>query len=201
MYIKVTDNLKERVQKKNKSDVTFTAVVLSIILAMFVLLTLNTYVFFNVVVDGRSMAPTLQSGDVLVATRHFEVKRGDIIVIDGEKSNGKGGYEWLIKRAIAFGGETVEIKGGRVIINGVPLEEDYLPANCYTPEYEWIKRTLKDGEIFYLGDNRTNSEDSRRSYGTCKESQIVGVVGNWALSIRWLNGFFYDIGKIIRGGN
>ena len=201
MYSKITDNLIERANKKRKSDVVFLAVVLFIVLVMTVIITLNTYVFFNVVVDGRSMNPTLQSGDVLVANRYFEVKRGDIIVIDGEKQNGKGGYDWLIKRAIAFEGDTVEIKGGRVIINGQVLVEDYLAENCYTHEYDWKTRTLKSGEVFYLGDNRSNSEDSRRSYGTCQKEQIVGVVENWSLSIRWLNAIFYDVGNFIRGGN
>ena len=208
MYYKIRDDIQTEQRKKQISDFIFTELVLFIILFMSVVIFLNTHVFFNVLVDGPSMQPTMYTGDVLKANMLKETKRGDIIVIDGVKKNSKGGYDWLIKRAIAFGGETVEIKNGKVYVykTGTPekeLKEDYLPAGRQT----WLDKNNKDqtlkvevpeGHIFYLGDNRDNSTDSRQ-YGTCKESQIVGVVSDFALSTRDVTKFFYKIGQVLRG--
>ena len=192
MY-KINDSLIEQKQKKRKSDFRFIVVLAFIALIMAMIATLNTYVFFNVVVDGSSMRPTLSSGDVLVANRQAGYERGSIVVIGGVKEY------WLIKRVIAVEGDNVEIKEGRVYINGNELDEPYLSSSAYTDELDWETCTLGEDEIFYLGDNRTNSSDSR-SYGVCKERNIVGVVEGWSLSIRGLNKIIYDIGKFFRGG-
>lgn len=201
MY-KIADSLKERFRKKERSDFIFLIVVLFVALVMAVIIFLNTYVFFNVLVDGPSMEPTMYTGDVLMAVKTDDIKRGDIIVIDGEKYNtSTKSYDWLIKRAIAFEGEKVEIKDGKVYINGNPLDEPYLPEGRITEEHNWIGEiTVGVGQIFYLGDNRGNSSDSRyEKYGTCGKNQIVGVVKDWALDVKWLSGFFYDVGKFFRG--
>ena len=201
MY-KIADSLKERFRKKERSDFIFLIVILFVALVMSVIIFLNTYVFFNVLVDGPSMEPTMYTGDVLMAVKTDEVKRGDIIVIDGEKYNSATKrYDWLIKRAIAFEGEKVEIKDGKVYINGNPLDEPYLPEGRVTEAQDWTGEiTVGKDQIFYLGDNRGNSSDSRyEKYGTCDEDQIVGVVKDWALDVKWLSGFFYDVGKFFRG--
>ena len=201
MY-KIADSLKERFRKKERSDFIFLIVILFVALVMSVIIFLNTHVFFNVLVDGPSMEPTMYTGDVLMAVKTDEVKRGDIIVIDGEKYNSATKrYDWLIKRAVAFEGERVEIKDGKVYINGNPLDEPYLPEGRVTEAQDWTGEiTVGKDQIFYLGDNRGNSSDSRYDkYGTCDEDQIVGVVKDWALDVKWLSGFFYDVGKFFRG--
>lgn len=201
MY-KIADSLKERFRKKERSDFIFLIVILFVALVMSVIIFLNTHVFFNVLVDGPSMEPTMYTGDVLMAVKTDEVKRGDIIVIDGEKYNSATKrYDWLIKRAVAFEGERVEIKDGKVYINGNPLDEPYLPEGRVTEAQDWTGEiTVGKDQIFYLGDNRGNSSDSRyEKYGTCDEDQIVGVVKDWALDVKWLSGFFYDVGKFFRG--
>ena len=201
MY-KIADSLKERFRKKERSDFIFLIVVLFVALVMAVIIFLNTYVFFNVLVDGPSMEPTMYTGDVLMAVKTDDIKRGDIIVIDGEKYNtSKKSYDWLIKRAIAFEGERVEIKDGKVYINGNPLDEPYLPEGRVTEAQDWTDGiTVGAGQIFYLGDNRGNSSDSRyEKYGTCGKNQIVDVVKDWAPDVKWLSGFFYDVGKFFRG--
>ena len=129
------------------------------------------------------MYPTLKSGDVLIANKLKTVERGDIVIIKDEKPD-----EWLIKRVIAMEGDTVEIKAGSVFVNGKKLNEPYIihPNMAITEAGDWQKRTLKKGEIFYLGDNRTPnaSLDSRSYLSTCSKDQIVGVVEEWSLSFR-----------------
>lgn len=207
----VNDNLietPEKKQKKKKADRIFALVLCLILVLMAVLIFVNKFVFLNVYVDGKSMCPTLESGDVIFAHKGNDVEVGDIIVIDGEKANGKGGYDLLIKRAIAIGKKDktviVEIKEGKVFVGESDetlkeLKESYLPKGTLTtplsPEYK-TRWELQYGEIFYLGDNRNHSSDSRyASYDVCKKKQVIGVVPEWALSMRWLSGLMYKTGK------
>ena len=217
--IQVSENEMVIEQKKKKSvlEIVLWIVLYLIILLSSTLIILNRVVFFSVYVDGPSMNPTLQSGDVLFVNKKFEVKEGDIIVIDGEKENPDGdGYVWLIKRAIVIGEKdavkVVEIKDGKVYAgykNQVltELEESYLPEGTITPLDEnnigpnnqpiW-RWEINEGEIFYLGDNRGNSADSRSAYGTCMISQVKGTVGEFALSFRWLSRFMYNTSQFFR---
>ena len=201
---KVNDNLMEIKAKKKRADKIFALLLCIILIFMTALIFVNKFVFLNVYVDGQSMYPTLSSGDVLFAHKGNDVEVGDIIVIDGEKSNGRGGYDLLIKRAIAIGKKDktviVEIKAGKVYVGDSDatlkeLKEDYLPKGTMTEPISSEGKTrweLKEGEIFYLGDNREHSSDSRyKDYDVCKISQVMGVVPEWALSMRWLSGFMY----------
>jgi signal peptidase I len=142
---------------------------------------------------------------VLVANRNKAVESGSIIVIDGvKKINGKNDeYVWLIKRAIAFEGDNVRIDDGKVYVNGNPIDEYYLDEGMVTTDFNGKYSssqgvTLGQDEIFFLGDNRKESADSR-TYGTCKEKDVVGVIEEWSLSLRWLTGSFHKIGMLLRG--
>jgi signal peptidase I len=182
---KVFDSLWEQDLKKQKSDKVF-LLVLSVMLAVMVVFTiLNQYVFLNVSVSGPSMQPTLQTGDVVVLNRKEEVSVGDIIVIGGVKNY------WLIKRVIACEeGDTIEIKDGMLKVNGKIVEEDYVLDGVSARQDDRLDLiTLKKGEIFYLGDNRCNSSDSR-TYGACKDENVIGVVEEWSLKNRKLRSQF-----------
>lgn len=189
--VKIKDSLIETQLKKDKSDRNFLltiAIMLSVILAV---LLVNTYVLFNVYVLGPSMQPTLKTGDVLIANRLKEPTRGDIIIVSGAK---KGSSDWLVKRVIAVAGETVEIKGGYVFVNGTPLlDEPYVMQNGVTePVIEKpSKFIVGENEYFYLGDNRENSSDSR-NYGVCKREQVVGVVSEWSVANKESIARFYE---------
>jgi signal peptidase I len=112
------------------------------------------------------------------------VSYGDIVVISGE-----AGYD-LIKSVIAVEGQTVELIDGKVYVDGEMLEESYAKGETkpLTAKTVWV---LKEGEIFYLGDNRENSSDSRSSYDICSLEQIEGVICGWSLKLRPLNNFFF----------
>lgn len=127
-------------------------------------------------VDGFSMNPTLQDGEyVLVsklAYRLGEPQRGDIIVF---RYPGQPPQD-LIKRLIGLPGDVVEVKDGRVFVNGKQLIEPYIAAS---PLYDGQWR-VADGYLFVLGDNRNDSSDSH-SWGLLPRENVIGK----AIVIYW----------------
>jgi len=127
-------------------------------------------------VEGSSMEPTLHDGELVVvsrlAYRWGTPQRGDIVVfrfpLDPERR--------FIKRVIGLPGEDVVIRDGVVTVDGVPLDEPYIAA---APRYsgEW---ELSADEVFVLGDNRNNSQDSQ-TWGPVPLSHLIGkaVVVYW----------------------
>ena len=138
-------------------------------LVLFVLLQATVQ---NTIVEGQSMEPNLVSGQRLLvnklAYRLGEPARGDIVVIDSPR----GTSEKLIKRIVGLPGETVELRGGRVYINGQMIEETYHPAVGMRPYPPTI---VPPGYYFLLGDNRDHSGDSR-VWGSASRDLIVGRV-------------------------
>src|SRR5574344_294762 len=113
------------------------------------------YAFRPMWIDGISMQPTYSGQGFnfcnrLAYLRH-PPERGDVVMMRS------GGDKWfLLKRVIAFAGETVEFRGGRCHVNGSPLDEPYvkLPCNWNEPP-----RKVADGCIFVIGDNRSVRRD------------------------------------------
>ncbi|MFQ5808474.1 MAG: signal peptidase I, partial [Armatimonadota bacterium] len=121
-------------------------------------------------VDGESMAPALHQGDQLlvekVTPRLGVVQRGDIILLRQPASN-----ELLMKRVVATGGEDVRASGGRVYIDGEPLDEREYTKMPGT--YFFAEQTVGQSEVFVLGDNRLRSDDSA-TWGPVSIGQVVG---------------------------
>jgi signal peptidase I len=121
-------------------------------------------------VFGQSMEPNLHTDQRIVVeklTYRFQLpQRGDVVVL---KLSGNTS-ELLIKRVVALPGETVEVHGGRVWIDGQPLDEPYLTQPTMG---EMPPRTVPDGYLFVMGDNRGSSNDSR-AFGPVPVEQIVG---------------------------
>jgi len=90
------------------------------------------------------------------------------------------GRDDLIKRVIGLPGDTIEVKDNHVVVNGTPLEEEYL-EDVFMPDEPAI--TLGDEEVFVMGDNRNASFDSRR-FGPIPLEDLVGqaFVTIWPLS-------------------
>ena len=189
--VKVYESLMEKALNKTKSETLYFGGILLLVLVMFVVVILNTFVFFNVLVKGPSMQPTMYTDDVLVANRLKTPTYGSIIIISGEKNNG----DWLIKRVIAMEGDTVDIRSdGYVYVkyknadDFIRLNESYIKEPGKTDMYDWTIKTIGQGEIFYLGDNRGNSNDSRNlDFSTCNTSQVVGVVEDWSFAFKGFN--------------
>ncbi len=133
---------------------------------------LNNYCIWQTVVDGISMEPALENGDRVIVdkwTYHFqEPKRFDIVVFPQDID------VYYVKRIIGLPGETVEIKNGKIYIDGIVLVENY--ANeAMEEEYSMGEVVLLEDEYFVLGDNRNHSIDSREySVGAVKRKYIVG---------------------------
>ena len=150
----------------------------------------------NFRVEGRSMEPTLSNGQFILINKigYWRIdrdlintvfpdasepagdgdtvylfappQRGDVIVFQYPRDPNKA----YIKRVIGIPGDTVEIVDGRVILNGMPLEEDYLFDE---PRYESPPREVPSGYFYVLGDNRNNSSDSH-VWGLVPDSFVVG---------------------------
>jgi len=128
-------------------------------------------------IPSGSMLPTLQLGDRLVVEKisHYwrDWQRGDIVVFAPPPALVSLGYNpdnVLIKRVVALPGETVEVKEGRVWVNGAPLAEPY---GATLAEYTWGPAVVPPGCVFVLGDNRNASNDSH-VWGFLDERLILG---------------------------
>ncbi len=143
-------------------------------------------------VPSESMAPTLRTGDVLLADRRERgtAERGDVVVFDGSgyfaPSTADGDRFW-VKRVIAVGGDRIQCCNGEgsLLLDGVPLEEPYLAPGT-VPSETRFDLLVPEGRMFVLGDNRADSTDSRHLLGAPGGGMIpvARVVGE-ADSLVW----------------
>ena len=129
-----------------------------------------------VIVSGQSMKPTLNNGELLFGDKSFTVddlKRGTIIVFKDPADENSS----LIKRIVGLPGETIEITGGRIQINGELIQDPSSKAGTAATEPRNLGRplTLKENEFAVLGDNRGNSFDSR-DFGAINFRDIKYVI-------------------------
>jgi signal peptidase I len=129
-------------------------------------------------IPSPSMVPTLEVGDrVLVNKLSYklhDVHRGDVVVFSRPQAaevTGDDNIKDLIKRVIAVGGDTIEGRDGRVYVNDELIDEPYLPPDTRTESLP--RTTVPEGKVFVMGDNRTDSQDSR-IFGAIDEDTIVG---------------------------
>ena len=127
-------------------------------------------------VIGVSMEPALYNAqEVLVDRFSYKLlspKRGDIVAF---LPNGNKNSHYYLKRVVGLPGETVQIIGGYVYIDGILLEEDESYDKIADPGIAEVQITLGIDEYFVLGDNRNNSEDSRSgNIGAVKKDNITG---------------------------
>ena len=145
-----------------------------LVVLVIVLTLLHFFVITIFIVDGQSMDPTFATNEVGLLdkiTYDFESpQRGDIVVLNypGDPENKR-----YVKRVIGLPGDTVEVTGGSVFVNGKKLTENYLPSGLYTDkDGKW---NLSSSQYFTMGDNRPNSNDSRY-FGPVEKRFLVGKV-------------------------
>jgi len=178
-------------------------IVETILLALILFLAVRAVVQ-NFKVDGSSMEPSLHSGQYLLVNKaiYFNLdlskvkkwlpflegvadenvylfhapERGDVVVFRFPKDPSRD----FIKRIIAVPGDEVEVRSGRVYVNGARLEEPYIIEG---PTYSLDRITVPEGSYFVLGDNRNNSSDSH-VWGVVPRENIVGKawISYWPMS-------------------
>jgi signal peptidase I len=122
---------------------------------------------------STSMEPTVLSGrHVIVSAWAYwrdEPKVGDIVafVYPDDPSLAD------LKRVIAVGGSTIEIKGGKVYVDDRPITEPYVQSSIDNTYRSLSKRLVPENSFFVMGDNRDGSEDSR-DYGAIPRERIIG---------------------------
>ncbi|MCI8854132.1 MAG: signal peptidase I [Lachnospiraceae bacterium] len=140
----------------------------------FIILLVLVFLIFQLVigvssVKGDSMEPTLYNGEAVLYLRiNPEYHRGDVVSVRIPSG------EYYVKRVIAVGGDTIELKDGGVYVNGSLLQEPYIQGETLEQEGRVeYPLTLEEGQIFVMGDNREVSTDSR-SFGVVGKRQIKG---------------------------
>jgi len=160
--------------------------IIVVVVALFAALMIRVFVFQQFYISGPSMQTTLYDNNrVLVNKLSYKlhgIGRGDVVVFDRVTTNGGTvNHDDLIKRVIALGGDTLEIKKCVVFLNGVAIEENYLDAqdlaqtdlNSRCRVVNLAEQVVPKGKIFVMGDNRSESFDSRM-FGPIDEDLVVG---------------------------
>lgn len=138
---------------------------------------LRRYVVEPILVSLESMLPTIRSGDIILVWKasFYEPRRGDVIMFRGPQSNGLK----YTKRVAALGGETIEIRGGGVYVDGRRLRSGAFGRFTYVagPDRQYAAEgrpyTVPAGSLFVLGDNSARSRDSR-FFGPIRLDEVLG---------------------------
>ena len=149
-------------------------IVVTLVLAAMV----GIMLFQTVTMQESSMEPTIAVGDRFfinrVVYKFSSPKRGDLIVF---RTNASDDAALHIRRVIGLPGETIQISGGRILIDGEAYKEGKDFPMISNPGLASSSITLESGEYFVLGDNRNNSEDSRYAdIGMIKNRYIAGKI-------------------------
>ncbi len=140
---------------------------------------LRTFVFQPYEIPSGSMETTIMTGDMVFSEKVSYYLRdpapGDIVTFQDPEIPGRV----LIKRCIAVGGQTVDLVDGRVVVDGVALDEPYTrglpsePLKTALGVEVSYPFTVPEGHLWVMGDNRTNSNDSRY-FGAIDENSLTG---------------------------
>lgn len=144
--------------------------VISYVLIIAAVILIRTFVVSPVRVDGESMLPTLENGEVLLLKKFDKsIERFEIVVINYSGTK-------IIKRVIGLPGESVEYIDNVLYINKEKVEENFIDVN--TADFSLSKidfEIIPDNYYFVVGDNRNNSADSR-VLGLISSDDILGTV-------------------------
>ncbi len=153
------------------------------VIIIILVLIIRTYIITPVIVQGTSMSNTLEDQDILFLNKFdTSYERFDIVVLEHDSSK-------LVKRIIGLPGEHIYCEDNKIYIDGQLIEEDYITEK--TEDFDILNAGLTvipEGYYFVLGDNRTNSTDSR-SIGLISEEDIEGTTNFRIFPLNYF-GFF-----------
>jgi signal peptidase I len=196
-----------------------------LLVALVLAFLLRTFVVQVFYIPSSSMEPTLSINDRMVVEkvtyRFRDPLRGDVVVFEGDEAPGRdddrttaervarGIGQFLgvvptsardfVKRVIGLPGDEVEITDGVVRVNGEVLDEPYV---AFDDPSDYGPVVVPDGTLFFLGDNRPNSSDSRRGLGFVPLDHVVGrsVVIIWPFEhAGLLTGVEHEVGEQAAG--
>ena len=179
-------------QKKKKWNPTLIKDIFEMLIGSVIVVFLALVIVFSVgmktSIVGDSMEPGLVSGQEIlinrVVYRFSAPRRGDVVVF---WPNGNQNSHYYVKRVVGLPGEIIQIRDGRVYVDGVLLEEDGSYDSMADAGIAEHELTLAADEYFVLGDNRNSSEDSRSgNIGAVKRDNIIGKAW-FRLSREWEN--------------
>ena len=146
-----------------------------IIFVVVVVFIVNNVLLINAKIPSESMEDTIMTGDRIFGNRlayiNKDPQRFDIVIFKYPDDE----TQLFIKRVIGLPGETVEIRDGKVYIDGAetPLDDSFTPE---PPQGNWGPEVVPEGSYFMLGDNRNRSKDSRFWTNTfVKKEKILGT--------------------------
>ncbi|WP_453990557.1 signal peptidase I [Bacillus nitroreducens] len=166
---------------EKKSNLSF---VKSIGISLIIVVFLRAFFFTNYIVEGESMMPTLEDGNLLmvnkIGIKLGELDRFDIVVFHKNKE------EDFVKRVIGLPGDHIEYQDDVLYVNGKAVSEPFLDSfkkelfigqltGDFTLEEVTGESTVPEDQLFVIGDNRLDSWDSRH-FGFVKMDQVVGKV-------------------------
>jgi len=186
---------RRRHRKQHSTVRTIIEWVVVVGVAVVVALVIRTFVAQAFYIPSESMEPVLQKNDRVVVNKltygFDDIQRGDVIVFEKPATAPGSDIADLIKRVVGLPGDTLVIDGGSVYIDGVLLEEPYLPQTTFTGQGSGTPQPggtdvaprcgvpdpciVPEGHVFVMGDNRSNSKDSRwTDLGYIGSDQLVG---------------------------
>ncbi|MGE8205508.1 signal peptidase I [Heyndrickxia sp. NPDC080065] len=154
----------------------------SLIIAVLIVVIARYFLFTPIIVQGKSMKPSLYNGDRMIVSKIGTPKRFDIIVFHATKNKD------YIKRVIGLPGDTIEYKNDNLYINGKVYQEEYLDKSKkqlkglkiegpLTEDFSLTdkigRKTVPEGSLFVMGDNRRHSTDSRE-IGVIPINKVIG---------------------------
>ncbi|PYX37286.1 MAG: signal peptidase I [Acidobacteria bacterium] len=149
--------------------------IISLAISAFIII----FLYQPVKVEGTSMMPSLDDQERIFVNKFVyrleSIERGDIVVFHYPRDPSKS----YIKRVVGLEGDHIRIDGGRVLVNGKMLAEDYVPSE-YEDQRSYSEIVVPPHSYFVLGDHRSMSNDSR-DFGPVNENYIYGkaVFGYW----------------------
>jgi signal peptidase I len=215
---KAKEGSRVEAQERVKSKSTFREYAEAIGMALLLALFIRTFIVQAFKIPSGSMIPTLQIGDHILVNKlaygirvplygHYlvdfgKVQRGDVIVFIFPEDRSKD----FIKRVVAVAGDTVEIRGKKITINGKQVDDPHAhfegddPQNVLPASRDDFGPTrVPENQLFVMGDNRDRSYDSR-FWGFVNLDDVRGkaflIYWSWDGGDRWVR--WERLGNVIR---